>query len=135
MTKFRKLLDQERSDPDPNSSSPELQPQLPRSQSSSPQIPEKVLIAPRRKPAAQLPSSLDPDARIRARPKKISAQAYRLAPVYRQKTLDPERVSVTLEIADGILQQTREILARSEEGSVSALMESLLSEWIKAQEE
>ncbi len=135
MTKFRKLLDQEPLEADPGSSGTELQPQLPRSHSSSPQIPEKVLIAPRRKSLAQSLGPPDPAPRLSSRPKQISAQAYRLAPVYRQQAIDPERVSVTLEVNATILQQTQQILACSEGGSLSALMESLLSEWIQAQED
>lgn len=132
MTKFRKLLDLEpyTPDPDPNG---ELHPQLPRSTSSHPQIPEKVLIAPRRKPMAQNPSAPDPASTLQARPKKISAQAYRLAPVSRQKVLDPDQVSVTVEIAPKILQQAEQILSQSEGGALSTLVGSLLEEWIKAQ--
>ncbi len=132
MTKFRKLLDLERYTPDPNS---ELHPQLPHSTASSPQLPEKVLIAPRRKPVAQLPSSLNPAPPVQARPKQISAQAYRLAPIARSPAVSPAQVAVTVEIAPEILQQAQQILSRSEEASLSTLVESLLVEWVEAQRE
>lgn len=130
MTKFRKLLETS-----PASETSSVQARLPRSHTSQPRIPEKVLIRPRRKFADQNRAMPDPTAPVHPRPKKISAQAYRLAPVYRPRSQDMEQETVTVEISAEILKQAQAILENAEAGSLSTLIDVLLSEWIRAQEQ